>query len=149
MIAAIRISFVSGRGGVISVSGIQVTVSVMRVAEVAVCDLRTGKIFLAHYHSTVGGETDGPMREFGRSVSGRGDKPGGGGKIVGRGGRIGCGAAGTVLTGFGKANVGNTTLSSCTILSIGITTLFSVPISNAGGESIGVALCRLARSCSS
>ncbi len=36
LIAAIRISFVSGKGGVISVSGNQATVSVMRVADVAV-----------------------------------------------------------------------------------------------------------------
>ena len=36
LIAAIRISFVSGRGGVISVAGNQATVSVMRVADVAV-----------------------------------------------------------------------------------------------------------------
>ena len=34
LIAAIRISFVSGKGGVISVSGNQATVSIMRVAEV-------------------------------------------------------------------------------------------------------------------
>ena len=54
-----------------------------------------------------------------------------------------------MCTVVGRANVGNSTLVSCTILSSGTTTLFSVQISGADGKSAGGALCRVARSCNS